>query len=458
MTDPRNQAERRAHGKSLRKDAARSSHGQWSAPADRPDPVDVITSQNASRLQSLVPIRHWRMAQSPFTFYRGAAKLMALDLATTPVTGLTAQICGDAHLSNFGVYGSPERELVFDINDFDETLPGPWEWDVKRLCASFAIAARHRGFDKQQQALATEAAAAYRQATASFAEMSYLDAWYSRINTDDIYQAFADQMTKKEAKRGRKFIAKSKGKDSLHALSKLAEQVDGSYRIVAQPPLIVPLRDILEAAGTELSEETMKAELEDYLASVPDHMEVLLGRYTPVDSALKVVGVGSVGTRSAIVLLQGRDADDPLFLQVKEAGRSVLEDHLPASKYENHGQRVVEGQRLMQAASDSFLGWNRGQVTGTHYYWRQLKDMKASPDIDKASADALSRYARLCGWTLARAHSRSGSATGIAGYLGSGKVFDRALGDFAVAYADQNESDFTAFEKAIESGRIEAHE
>ena len=458
VTDSRDQSDRRAHGKSLRKDVPRSSHGEWTPTADRPDPVDLITSQNVARIQWLVPVRHWRMAQSPFAFYRGAAKLMALDLATTPATGLTAQIGGDAHLSNFGVYGSPERELVFDINDFDETLPGPWEWDIKRLCASFAVAARHRGFDKQQHALATEAAAAYRKATASFAQMSYLGAWYSHINADDIYQAFADQMTKKEAKRGRKFFTRSRSKDSLHVLNKLAEEVDGSYQIVAQPPLIVPFRDIPVHENADTVREAVAAELYEYLETVPDHLAVLLRRFTLVDGAIKVVGVGSVGTRCSIILLEGRDAADPFFLQVKEATRSVLEDHLPASRYENHGQRVVEGQRLMQAASDSFLGWITGHTTGAHYYVRQFKDMKASPDIDAATPNSLGRYAKLCGWTLARAHSRSGSATSIAGYLGSGDVFDKALADFAVAYADQNERDFAAFTAAIDSGRIEAHE
>ena len=446
-------------GKSLRSEVPRSSHSQWSPAPERPDPVEVIVSQDETRLQWLVPVRHWRMAQSPFAFYRGAAKLMAMDLATTPSTGIEAQICGDAHLSNFGVYASPERELVFDLNDFDETLPGPWEWDIKRLATSYAIAARHLGMDEQQQrGFASESAASYREAMGEFAAMTFLDVWYSHLRWQDVLDAFSDQLTKKQTKKGKKFATKARSKDSLHALRKLAEEVDGSYRIVSQPPLLVPFRDLPEVAGQLEAEVLLDEEFGGYLHSIRDYLAVLLERYEPVDGALKVVGVGSVGTRCGIILLEGRDAKDPLFLQVKEAGRSVLEDHLPPSRYENHGRRVVEGQRLMQAVSDSFLGWNRGEVTGTHYYWRQLKDMKGSVDIDSATPDSLHRFARVCGWTLARAHARSGDEAAIAGYLGSGQVFDRALGDFAIAYTDQNERDFEAFTNAIDSGRIEAHE
>jgi uncharacterized protein (DUF2252 family) len=447
-----------AWGKSLRREAPRSSHGEWSPPQDRPDAVDVITSQNASRLPWLVPIRHWRMSESPFTFYRGAAKLMAMDLASTPVSTIEAQICGDAHLSNFGVYGSPERKLVFDVNDFDETLPGPWEWDVKRLAASFAIAARHKGMGELEYSLAVESARAYRDAVTSFAATGYLDAWYAHLRVKDINKAFADELTKKQRKKSRKFAKKARSKDSTHALKKLTTEVDGSYRIVAQPPLIVPFRDIPEPGEEEAFRAATEATLIQYVESVPNELQVLLRRYTAVDGAIKVVGVGSVGTRCFIVLLQGRDAEDPLFLQIKEANRSVLEEHLPPSKYENHGQRVVEGQKLMQAASDGFLGWTIGDADGVHYYVRQFKDMKASPDIEAATEDAMHRFATLCGWTLARAHARSGHAAATAGYLGSGTVFDEAIGDFAVAYADQNERDYTEFMVAIEEGRIQAHE
>lgn len=451
-------AEHRAQGKAARKAAPRRSHGTWSAPADRSDPVEVITDQNVDRLQWLVPIRHWRMAQSPFSFYRGAAVLMAMDLASTPASGITAQICGDAHLSNFGGYGSPERKLVFDLNDFDETLPGPWEWDVKRLATSFVIAARHRGYSDAERRLAVEAATAYRTAMTSFAAMGYLDAWYSSLSVKKINKAFASERTEHERKRTKKATKKARTKDSLHALGKLAEEVDGTYRIVAQPPLIVPFRDIPYLGGEAEARRTVQDIFDGYLATVPDELQVLLSRYTPVDGAIKVVGVGSVGTRANIVLLEGRDAGDPLFLQFKEASRSVLEEHLPPSKYANHGQRVVEGQVLMQAASDSFLGWTKASDSRRDYYVRQLKDMKASPDIDSATPAQLSRFARICGWTLARAHARSGHAAATAGYLGSSTVFDDAIGSFAMAYADQNERDYTEFKLAIEEGRIPAHE
>lgn len=383
---------------------------------------------------------------------------MAMDLASTPVSGITAQISGDAHLSNFGVYGSPERKLVFDINDFDETLPGPWEWDVKRLAASFAIAARHIGMSELEHTFAAQSARAYREAVSSFARVGYLDAWYSHLSMKDINKAFADQLTKKEKKHGKKFAKRARSKDSMHALKKLTVEVDGTQRIVAQPPLIVPFRDIPEPGEEEASKEAVDAVLRKYVESVPDYLQVLLERYTVVDGAIKVVGVGSVGTRCFIVLLRGRDDSDPLFMQIKEAGRSVLEDHLPPSKYDHHGQRVVEGQKLMQAASDSFLGWTMDRDEGVHYYVRQFKDMKASPDIESATPKALSRFARICGWTLARAHARSGHAATTAGYLGSSTVFDEAIGDFALAYADQNRRDFTEFKLAIEEGRIAAHE
>jgi uncharacterized protein (DUF2252 family) len=434
----------------------RGSGAEWGKSRD---PVDVITSQDETRLQWLVPIRHWRMAQSPFAFYRGGAKVMANDLATTPVTGIRAQICGDAHLSNFGVYGSPSRDLVFDVNDFDETLPGPWEWDVKRLAASFAIAARHNEYDSSEEVgLAAAAAASYRKSMAEFADMSYLDAWYVHLDIEELFEAFSDQLSKKQRKRTQKFVTKARSKDNLHAAKKLVERVDGEYRIAAQPPLIVPLRDIPIDAEPEQIRQAMADSFRDYLASVPDHLHALLARFRFADFAIKVVGVGSVGTRCSILLLEAKDTGEPFFLQVKEATRSVLEDQLPASTYSNQGERVVVGQRLMQAASDSFLGWTHYERSGRDYYMRQLKDMKASLDIETAEPARMGRYAWLCGWTLARAHARSADAKAIAGYLGSGKVFDRAIGEFAVAYADQNEADYTAFRAAIDSGRITAHQ
>jgi uncharacterized protein (DUF2252 family) len=444
-------------GRVLRASVPRSSHGEWVPPADRADPVELITGQDETRLQFLVPIRHQRMSTSSFAFYRGAAKIMAQDLSATPSTGVHTQICGDAHLSNFGVYGSPERDLVFDVNDFDETLPGPWEWDVKRLAASFTIAARHNEFDDEyQRDLPRRAVAEYRRAMRGFAAARYTDVWYAHVDVEDVYQAFAHQLTKRERKRGEKFVRNTRSKDSLQAFAKLAEQTPDGSRIASQPPLIVPLREIPLNEDPATIDATIRAEFEAYLESVPDHIETLLRRYRYRDLAIKVVGVGSVGTRCVIVLLEGRDEKDPFFLQVKEAGRSVLEDHLPESVYDEHGRRVVEGQRLMQAASDSFLGWHVG-AGGTHYYWRQLKDMKGSADIEGASPAAMDRYARLCGWTLARAHARAGDPRTIAGYLGKGDVFDRAIGDFAVAYADQNERDFAAFRAAIGDGRIPAH-
>lgn len=398
------------------------------------------------------------MAQSPFTFYRGGAKIMAQDLSTTPATGLNAQLCGDAHLSNFGVYGSSSRQLVFDVNDFDETLPGPWEWDLKRLAASFAIVARNNNYKSKDEAdLAALSVASYREAMAKFADMHYLDVWYSELNAAKIHAAFADQLTKKEAKTGKRFAKKARSKNSVHAFNKLAEQTDDGFRIMSQPPLIVPLRDIPTNEDPEDVKRHVTEQLTAYLDSVPDHLQVLINRFSYRDSALKVVGVGSVGTNCDVVLFKGRDSTEPFFLQIKEAMQSVLADHLPASKYQHEGERVVVGQRLMQASSDMFLGWTTG-AGGKYYYWRQFKDMKGSVDVDGASLKSMRRYAQLCGWTLARSHARSGDSQAIAGYLGSGDVFDRAVADFAVAYADQNDQDYKAFKSAIDSGQISAHE
>ena len=399
------------------------------------------------------------MAKSPFAFYRGAAKLMAIDLTGTPVTGLNAQICGDAHLSNFGVFGSPERDLVFDVTDFDETLPGPWEWDVKRLAASLVIAARHNGHSaRDAEESAIEVGAAYRTAIASMADMSYLDACYAHVTVDDIQRAFDTVWSKKRRKASESFERKTRSKDSHHALKKLTESDDGrsSFRIAHQPGLVIPLRDLPQSDDTDRLRERVTAAYAEYRRTVPDHHQTLLNRYTLADVALKVVGVGSVGTRCFIVLLRGKDDADPLFLQVKEAGPSVLEDHLAPSAHASHGQRVVAGQRLMQAASDSFLGWTHDTASGHHFYWRQLKDMKASPQVDGATVKELHSFAGLTGWTLARAHARSGDAEAIAGYLGSGDVFDKAIASFAPGYADTNERDHKKFVRAIRSGRIEA--
>jgi uncharacterized protein (DUF2252 family) len=385
--------------------------------------------------------------------------LMAQDLAGTPTTGLNAQICGDAHLSNFGVYGSPERELVFDLNDFDETLPGPWEWDLKRLATSFAIAARHNGHSRSDEIeLAMEACAAYRTTMASIAELGYLDAWYLDLTFDEIQDAFADKLSKKRRKASDRFGRRARSKDSHDALEKLAERnEDGDgFQIVLQPGLVVPFRDLPVTEDTEKIMDSVTDSYASYVSSVPHHLQTLLNRYTITDVAVKVVGVGSVGTRCFIVLLNGKDDDDVLFLQVKEAARSALEGFLPDSGYAGHGERIVVGQKLMQAASDSFLGWTESRISDRHFYWRQLKDMKASPEIEGASSKSMAMLAQLTGWTLARAHARSADAEAISGYLGSGTVFDEAVGTFAADYADQNERDHRAFVKAIRSGRVEA--
>jgi uncharacterized protein (DUF2252 family) len=467
--------ERRAKGKEARNRTPPASHTPWIPATDRPDPVALLEEQNVTREPDLVPVRHGRMLVSPFTFYRGTAKIMAADLAATPTAGLQVQLCGDAHLSNFGVFASPERRLLFDLNDFDETLPGPFEYDVKRLAASFTIAARNNGFTKVDTRAATLASvAAYREAMASFAAMGTLDIWYAHLDEDELLKAVqsaaarASKASKKAAKAAkqaertaRKRAAKAHTRDSLQALSKLGELVDGQYRIVSQPPIVVPARELETTYGVsaETLEGVIHKQYRAYRATLRDDQRQLLERFQMVDMARKVVGVGSVGTRAYIVLLQGRDQQDPLFLQVKEATASVLEGHLPKSRYKQPGERVVRGQRMMQAASDIFLGWTRGQVeVNRSYYWRQLRDMKGSAEVESMAPVALGFYARTCGWTLARAHARSGDPIAIAEYLGEDDQFDRSISDFAKRYADQNELDYQAFADAIRSGRLEALE
>jgi uncharacterized protein (DUF2252 family) len=453
-------AERQAVGRAARKQVPRSSHAAWSAPADRRDPVALLGEQDADRLPFLVPVRHGRMAVSPFTFYRGAARIMAADLATTAVSGLTAQICGDAHLANFGGYASPERQLVFDLNDFDETLPGPWEWDVKRMAASFLIAGRHRGFDEAaNRAVTTLSVASYRQAMIDFAGKGALDIWYAHLTGDDLLVLASELGGKKAARSIERIETKARSKDNLQAQQRLAVEVDGQYQIRNDPPVLLRLTDTaqLQATGADHPDDiegVVRHALETYADTLADDRRAIFDRYRRVDIAIKVVGVGSVGTRCLIVLLEGRDRNDPLFLQVKEAGGSVLEEFLPASRYPNHGQRVVEGQRLMQAASDIFLGWTHGRG-GRDFYVRQLRDWKSSVDLEKVSAAQLQNYARVCGWTLARAHARSGDPIAIASYLGTKDIFDQALTEFSVAYAAQNDADFQAFLAAIEAGRIQ---
>ena len=433
--------ERRGYGKSARERISPSGHSGWVPAADRPDPVALLEEQNATREPDLVPVRHGRMMVSPFAFYRGAAKIMAADLKDTPTAGLTVQLCGDAHLSNFGVYASPERTLVFDLNDFDETLPGPFEYDVKRMAASFAIAGRNNGFAAADTRAATAASlSSYREAMAAFAEMSTLDIWYARTSEQDVLsmvraavRASKNKADKRLSKTTAKAAEKARMHDSLQALSKLAELVDGRYRIVSQPPIVVPARDLVEAFGVSEDEITrvIHEQFRAYRATLQPDRRRLLERYEFVDAARKVVGVGSVGTRAFIILLQGRDRHDPLFLQVKEATKSVLEDHLRKSEYRQPGERVVQGQRMMQAASDIFLGWTKGAEANRYLYWRQLRDMKGSAVVESMVPDGFALYARLCGHTLARAHARSGDAIALAAYLGKKDRFELAITDFA---------------------------
>jgi uncharacterized protein (DUF2252 family) len=464
--------ERAAEGKDCRKKTPVSSHTGWTRAPDRPDPVALLEEQNLTREQDLVPVRHGRMMVSPFTFYRGAAKIMAADLKETPRAGLVSQLCGDAHLSNFGVFASPERKMLFDLNDFDETLPGPFEYDVKRMSASFTIAARNNAFTMEETRDVTLAAVrAYREAMAQFAQMGTLGIWYARLSEEQMMKtmdlAVATQKGKalKKAAKGmekaaRHNVEKARTRDSLQALAKLGERVDGKYRIVSQPPIVIPARDLGETFGLSADEvgEVIREQLRSYRASLQDDRRHLLERFEVIDVARKVVGVGSVGTRAFIALLQGRDQEDPLFLQVKEATRSVLEDHLPKSKFRQPGERVVQGQRMIQAASDIFLGWTRGEQENRYLYWRQLRDMKGSALVEELKPLSMNFYAGACGWTLARAHARSGDPIAIAAYLGKSDKFDVSITDFSERYADQNEQDYQAFADAVRSGRLEATE
>ena len=449
-------SERYDYGKSLRKQTPLDSHAEWSPDPRRKDPVALIEEQNEDRIPWLIPVRRARMSVSPFAFYRGTARIMAHDLAASPVSSINTQICGDAHLANFGAYASPERRLVFDLNDFDETLPGPWEWDVKRLAASFVLAGRHNGLSAKQARKVTERAVrSYRQAMEKMAGMRVVDIWNSLIEAEELMVLFEQKKLKKKAQSG---IKKAMTKDSMHALHKLAEEVDGKYRIRSEQPLLIPVRDVKsEYRDEDVGTLAMNA-FEEYRQTVPDHIDHLLGKYQLVDFAVKVVGVGSVGTRCFILLLEGRDHADPLFLQIKQATKSVLEEHLPNSPYRNPARRVVEGQRLMQTVSDIFLGYNKTTTLGHSYYWRQLKDWKGSADVDSATAEELQVYSQTRGWTLARAHARTGDPIAIAGYLGETKTFDRAVTAFAEAYADQCEQDYAAFVSEISSGRLEAAE
>jgi uncharacterized protein (DUF2252 family) len=454
-------AERVALGKKARAAVPRSSHAVFDPPARRPDPVALLEEQGRSRVPELIPIRYGRMLASPFSYYRGAALPMAADLATTPVSGLTVQACGDAHLSNFGMYASPERKLLFDVNDFDETLPGPWEWDVKRLAASLEVAGRDNGFGRKDRRLMVLAAVErYRLAMRQLAGMNNLDIWYVDVDVHDFERQFGGQMNARQLQAMETATAKARARDSKQALGKLCEAQDGQLLIKADPPLVVPIMDLLpEHLDRAVLETELHALIAEYRRTLQSDRRVLLEQYDFVDMARKVVGVGSVGTRCWIALMLGRDEKDPLFLQIKEAQPSVLSRYLGASQYANQGERVVAGQRLMQAASDIFLGWQR--TTGLDgqfrdFYIRQLRDWKFSFPIETMAPEGLRIYAAVCGGTLARAHARSGDRIAIAAYLGNSDLFDRAIADFAVLYADQNQRDYDALAQAAASGRVTA--
>ncbi len=449
--------ERATAGKAARTKAPRSSHREWKPAADRADPVELLEGQATSRVGQLVPLRYARMLVSPFTFYRGAAAVMAADLAATPRSGFDVQLCGDAHLANFGAYASPDRELVFDVNDFDETLPGPWEWDVMRLAASFSVAGRASGFKRRERlAIVAAMSAEYREAMRRMAELGNLEVWYTKMDVEAISRGWESAAGEKEAATFRRNLEKARAKDRMRALSKLTREVDGELRIVSEPPLIVPIDELVDE-DADIEAVVLKI-IADYRDTLPEDRQVLLDGYRFVDAALKVVGVGSVGTRAFVVLMLGRDSGDPLFLQAKEAQRSVLEPYAESSAFENQGERVVQGQRLTQAASDILLGWVKVKgIDGKQrdFYVRQLWDQKGSAKVENMDSRALTTYAEICGTTLAHAHARSGDRIAIAAYLGKSDTFDQAIAEFAEAYADQNERDYEALRAAADEGRIE---
>lgn len=443
----RSPTDRYAAGKALREGVPRSSHGEWNPPAERLDPITLLEKSSQGRLPNLVPLRYGRMLKSPFTFLRGAAIVMAADLGTTPTTGIQVQACGDCHLLNFGGYATPERNLVFDVNDFDETLPAPWEWDIKRLATSVVVAGRHINLsEKNCEKAARTAVCSYREHMAKYAQMGAMDVWYSRIDARALHNLVPDVNNRQRVD----YVAKALTRTSAQALPKLTEVVHGKWRIAENPPLMyhLPPHDLLE--------EEIESVYQLYLQTVRDDLHVLLDRFRLVDIAIKVVGVGSVGTRCFVALLMAED-NEPLFLQMKEANNSVFEPYINKSIYQNHGQRVVAGQRLMQAASDIFLGWTRSE-RGHDFYVRQLRDMKVAVDIEDLSASELIGYSGLCGWALARAHARSGDPVMISGYMGKSDSFDRAIANFAVAYADQTAQDHLALVAAVKSGRIQVIE
>lgn len=456
-------SERKKAVKALRQQVPFEVHGIWESSPDRFDPLDILQEQDKGRLQNLVLIKYGRMLESPFAFLRGSAAVMAADLAGTPVSGISALLCGDAHIANFGLFATPERNLVFDVNDFDEAFLGPWEWDVKRLAASAVVAGRELVMNKKAcREMAITIAKTYSEAMNYFSGMHTMDVWYYHVDAEAVLNVFERASSKKGQKAAKKTISKARTKTQEQTLEKLTVVENGHRRIISEPPLLVPLRDIDFSQYFEpeeldqVSDDYAEKGWSQYLDSLPDERRFLLMRFKIIDAALRVGGVGSVGTRCFIALLEGGGADDFLILQLKEAGKSVLEDYVPRRPYMRHAQRVVTAQRLMQASSDMFLGWNTDHLTQTDYYWRQLKDMKGSFDVTTMDESSFKAYVAICSWCLARAHARTSDSSSISGYLGSGKSFSRAIGDFAVAYADQTEQDYQKLVEAVKSGSIVA--
>jgi uncharacterized protein (DUF2252 family) len=449
--------ERRVLGKSQRKQVPRDSHAEWTPAPNRRDPIQLLQAQDKGRLQELLPIKYGRMLASPFAFYRGSAVVMASDLAPTPVSGLDVILCGDAHLSNFGIFATPERNLVFDINDFDEVYPGPWEWDLKRLAASAVLAGRENGFSEGDcRKLAMVASRSYRQAMQRFSEAAILDVWYFHVGTDSVLKLF-DKFAATSARQAKKSVGKAQASTSEKTMLKLTEVVGGKRQFVDNPPLVQRLSELLtEEQKEQITRQDLESEVLAYLKSLPEERRLLLDRFRITDAALRVGGVGSVGTRCSILLLEADAEQDVLILQQKEAGPSALAAFLPKKRFASHAERVVIGQRAMQAASDIFLGWNRIKLTGKPYYYRQLKDKKGSFEMQKMDVKGMGAYLAVCGLCLARAHARTGDSAWISGYLGSGTAFDEAIGEFAVAYADQVEQDYQLLVEAVNSGRIQA--
>ena len=448
---------RAASGKAARADTPRADHAVWEPPTQRSDPVELLEEQARTRVPELVPIRHGRMLVSPFAYYRGAALAMASDLAATPDSGVTVQLCGDAHLSNFGIFGSPERHLFFDVNDFDETAPGPWEWDVKRLATSLEIAGRENGFAKKERSrIVRRAVRSYRVTMRELSSMSMLEVWYAHLDMGELLPRFQALLDPKKTPSVWRAITKARAHDSHQAYEKLCYVMDGEPRIVNDPPLIVPVDELVADVDPGVVVETIHTIINSYSRTLDSDRRHLLNQHRFVHLARKVVGVGSVGTDAWIALFLDRDRSSPLFLQVKEAEASVLERFTTKSVFSNHGHRVVAGQRLMQAASDIFLGWDRVDWAGRSrdYYIRQLRDWKGSADVAGMTRAGMDLWGRMCAWTLARAHARSGDRIAIAAYLGTSDVFDRAVADFCIAYADQNERDYQAFKDAVRSGRV----